>query len=100
MNILLKDKSFVDGNTDTKRAKVNSMLKKVKKRVNDYLTDVPSSQQGLNYRRKKLDGVDKGLLKRAKEIVNVESSDVRDLTAREIMNLETAIKTLRYYDSK
>ena len=98
--ILLKDKSFVNGNTDTKRAKVNNMLKKVKKRVNDYLTDVPSSQQGLNYRRKKLDGVDKGLLKRAKEIVNVEASDVRDLTAREIMNLETAIKTLRYYDSK
>ena len=98
--ILLKDKSFVNGNTDTKRAKVNNMLKKVKKRVNDYLTDMPSSQEGLNYRRKKLDGVNKGLLKRAKEIVNVESRDVRDLTAREIRDLETAIKTLRYYDSK
>ena len=98
---LLKDRTFVKADGDTKRAKVNAMLRRVKGRVNKYLTEVPKSKEGLDYRRKKLDSADKLALKRAKKIVGIESGvDVRDLTDREITALESAIKMLRYYDKQ
>ena len=44
---LLKDKSFVKADGDTKRAKVNAMLRRVKGRVNKlYLTEVPLQRKG------------------------------------------------------
>jgi len=98
--ILLKDKSFVNADGDTKKAKVNAMLQRVKGRVNKYLTHTPSSKEGLDYRRKKLDGINKLVLKRARKAVGIGSVDIRDLTEQEIVSLENAIKMIRYMDKK
>ena len=98
--ILLKDKSFVNADGDTKKAKVNAMLQRVKGRVNKYLTHTPSSKEGLDYRRKKLDGINKLVLKRARKAVGIGSVDIRDLTEQEIVSLENAIKMIRYMDKQ
>jgi len=98
--ILLKDKSFVNADGDSKKAKVNAMLTRVKGRVNKYLTNVPSSEEGLDYRRKKLDSTSKLLLKRAKKAVGIGSVDIRDLSERDITALENAVKMYRMFDKE
>tara|TARA_R100000458_G_C8276635_1_gene251974 strand:+ start:676 stop:4467 length:3792 start_codon:yes stop_codon:yes gene_type:complete len=94
--LLLKDESFIKGDGDTKKNKVNDMLRKVKARVNKYLTATPDSNEGLNYRKKKITGVDKSILKRAREITKIKGVDIRDLTNEEVSRLEDAIKYIRF----
>ena len=94
--LLLKDESFVKADGDTKREKVNLMLLKVKRNVNKYLSSVPSSDQGLSYRKKKLSGVEKDILKRAMRITDIKGVDVRDLTDSEVTRLENTIQYIRF----
>ena len=96
--LLLKDESFVKGDGDFRKNKVNLMLRNVKKRVNKYLTSVPDTNEGLDYRKKKLTGVSKAHLKRARQITEIKGVDVRDLTEEEVSRLENAVKYLRHMD--
>ena len=76
------------------------MLARVKGRVNKYLTHTPSSKEGLDYRRKKLDATNKLKLKRARKAIGIGNVDIRDLTEEEIVSLENAIKMLSYMDKQ
>ena len=96
--MLLKDESFINGDGDFKRNKVNKMLTEVKARVNDYLSAVPESEAGLNYRKKKLLNQKKYFVKRARNMLGIEGTSVRDLTEKQVDKLEQAIEYLRAID--
>lgn len=90
--LLLKDESFIKGNADHKRKKVNEMMQEVKGNMRKYLTAVPKSEEGLLYRMKKLDSKPKASLKRAREITAIKGIDIRDMSEHEISMLEAALE--------
>ena len=90
--LLLKDESFVKGNADYKRKKVNEMMQEVKGNMRKYLTAVPKSEEGLLYRMKKLDSKPKAALKRAREITQIRDIDIRDMSEHEVSMLEAALE--------
>jgi len=90
--LLLKDERFVKGNADYKRKRVNEMMQEVKGSMRKYLTAVPSSEEGLLYRMKKLDSKPKAALKRAREITEIRDIDIRDMSEHEISMLEAALE--------
>jgi len=90
--LLLKDERFVKGNADYKRKRVNEMMQEVKGSMRKYLTAVPSSEEGLLYRMKKLDSKPKADLKRAREITEIRDVDIRDMSEHEISMLEAALE--------
>ena len=96
--LLLKDESFIKGNADRKRAKVNKMMQDVKGRLSKYLTVVPKSEQGILYRRKKIDGKPKAQLKRAREITGIKGIDIRDMTDHELSQIESALTFISLED--
>jgi hypothetical protein len=96
--LLLKDSSFLRGSYDDKKTKVNAMLNSVKNRVRKYLADIPETEQGLDYRKTKLDNVSKLLMKRARKIAEIQDVDLRDLTEGEVSKLEAVVDYLRDKD--
>jgi len=90
--LLLKDESFIKGNADYKRKKVNEMMQEVKGNMRKYLTAVPKSEEGLLYRMKKLDSKPKAVLKRAREITDIRDVDIRDMSEHEVSMLEAALE--------
>ena len=92
---LLKNEKFVRGDAEYKRKKVDDMLNEVKRNVRSYLTAVPGSEQGLDYRRTKLLSVPKLVMIRARRIADIEDTDVRDLTANQIAELEATVQYLQ-----
>ena len=98
--MLLKDESFINGDGDFKRNKVNKMLTEVKSRVNNYLSAIPESEAGLNYRKKKLLNQKKYYVKKARDIIGVEGTSIRDLTEKQVDKLESTIEYLRALDKR
>jgi len=94
--ILLKNKRFRNSkNMEWKRDQVDKMLKSAKSTVNKFFFEGdPTSEEGLAYRKKKLDRTPRKFMKNARRMTDIQTS-IRDLTEAEIVQLEGTIKYLR-----
>ena len=94
--ILLKSKRFRNSkNMEWKRDQVDKMLKSAKSTVNKlFFEGDPTSEEGLAYRKKKLDRTPRKFMKNARRMTDIQTS-IRDLTEAEIVQLEGTIKYLR-----
>ena len=91
---LLRNQKFKNASLNMKRLMADKMLQNVKKTVRETLTDRPSTEQGIDYRRKLLDRVKGARLREARRITGIDTR-LRDLSLREIETLETAIDIIK-----
>ena len=92
--LLLKNKKFKDASLAKKRLMADQMLSNVKGVVTDVLTSEPTSEDGLNYRRKLLDRKKNTLMKEARKITGI-TKPLRDLSLYEVELLETATEIVK-----
>ena len=92
--LLLKNKKFKNASLAKKRLMADQMLSNVKGVVTDVLTSEPTSEDGLNYRRKLLDRKKNTLMKEARKITGI-TKPLRDLSLYEVELLETATEIVK-----
>ena len=92
--LLLKNKKFMRGDIATKRLLADEMLKKVKATVTEVLSDEPDTEQGLNYRKKKLDRVKGTIFRKARRILGINTA-IRDMTLEEVELMEAGIQVIK-----
>jgi len=92
--LLLKNKKFMRGDIATKRLLADEMLKKVKATVTEVLSDEPDTEQGLNYRKKKLDRVKGTIFRKARRILDINTA-IRDMTLEEVELMEAGIQVIK-----
>jgi hypothetical protein len=92
--LLLKNKKFMRGDIATKRLLADEMLKKVKATVTEVLSDEPDTEQGLNYRKKKLDRVKGTVFRKARRILGINTA-IRDMTLEEVELMEAGIQVIK-----
>jgi hypothetical protein len=92
--LLLKNKKFMRGDIATKRLLADEMLKKVKATVTEVLSDEPDTEQGLNYRKKKLDRVKGTVFRKARRILGINTA-IRDMTLEEVELMEAGIQIIK-----
>ena len=90
----MRNQKFKNASLNMKRLMADKMLQNVKKTVRETLTDRPSTEQGIDYRRKLLDRVKGARLREARRITGIDTR-LRDLSLREIETLETAIDIIK-----
>jgi hypothetical protein len=82
------------GDIATKRLLADEMLKKVKATVTEILSDEPDTEQGLNYRKKKLDRVKGTVFRKARRILGINTA-IRDMTLEEVELMEAGIQIIK-----
>jgi hypothetical protein len=92
--LLLKNQKFMRGDIATKRLLADEMLKKVKATVTEILSDEPDTEQGLNYRKKKLDRVKGTVFRKARRILGINTA-IRDMTLEEVELMEAGIQIIK-----
>ena len=70
------------------------MLKDVKATITETLTYEPDTEQGLNYRKKKLDRVKGTIFRKARRIMGINTA-IRDMTLEEVELMEASIKVIK-----